>query len=194
MDLPLTDALIVAAVRTPIGRLGGTLSGVRSDDLAAHALRAAITRAGVDGGDLEDVVLGCANQAGEDSRDVARMAVLLADLPDHVGGTTVNRLCGSGLDAVAAASRMLRLGEGELYAAGGVESMSRAPWAVAKPGRGFPTGPATMHDTSLGWRFVNPDMERRGHTDSMGQTAENLAAGRWVAPDEPNGAEAAARR
>jgi acetyl-CoA acetyltransferase len=149
MDLQPTDALIVGAVRTPIGRLGGALSAVRPDDLAAHALREALARAGVDGGDLEDVVLGCANQAGEDSRDVARMAVLLADLPEKVGGTTINRLCGSGLDAVAAASRMLRLGEGELYAAGGVESMSRAPWAVAKPARGFQTGPATMHDTGL---------------------------------------------
>jgi acetyl-CoA acetyltransferase family protein len=194
MDLPLTDALIVAAVRSPIGRLGGVLSGVRPDDLAAHALREALARSGVNGADLEDVVLGCANQAGEDCRDVARMAALLADLPQHVGGTTINRLCGSGLDAVAAASRMLRLGEGELYAAGGVESMSRSPWAVAKPGRGFPTGPATMHDTSLGWRFVNPEMERRGHTDSMGQTAENLTAERWVAADETSDAEPAARR
>src|SRR4051812_7507802 len=122
MDLPVTDAMIVAAVRSPIGRLGGALSGVRPGDLAAHGLREAIARAGVDGADVEDVVLGCANQAGEDCRDVARMAVLLADLPEHVGGTTINRLCGSGLDAVAAASRMLRLGEGELYAAGGVES------------------------------------------------------------------------
>src|SRR4051794_38441399 len=138
-ELPLADALVVAAVRSPIGRLGGALSAVRPDDLAAHVLRAAVARSGVDGADLEDVVLGCANQAGEDCRDVARMAALLADLPQHVGGTTINRLCGSGLDAVAAASRMLRLGEGELYAAGGVESMSRAPWAVAKPGRGFAT-------------------------------------------------------
>jgi acetyl-CoA acetyltransferase family protein len=194
MDLTLTDALVVAAVRSPIGRLGGALSGVRPDDLAAHVLREALARAGLDGADIEDVVLGCANQAGEDCRDVARMAVLLAGLPEHVGGTTINRLCGSGLDAVAAASRMLRLGEGDLYAAGGVESMSRAPWAVAKPGLGFATGPQTMHDTSLGWRFVNPEMERRGHTDSMGQTAENLAAERWVAPDETGDAEAAARR
>jgi acetyl-CoA acetyltransferase family protein len=194
MDRTLTDALIVAAIRTPIGRLGAALSGVRPDDLAAHALREAVARAGVDGADLEDVVLGCANQAGEDCRDVGRMAALLADLPEHVGGTTVNRLCGSGLDAVAAASRMLRLGEGELYAAGGVESMSRAPWAVPKPGRGFQTGPQTMHDTSLGWRFVNPEMERRGHTDSMGQTAENLAADRWAAPGQADDAEAAARR
>jgi acetyl-CoA acetyltransferase family protein len=190
----LNEAVIVGAVRTPIGRLGGALSGVRPDDLAAHAVREVVARAGVDGADIEDVVLGCANQAGEDNRDVARMAALLADLPEHVGGTTINRLCGSGMDAVAAAARMLMVGEGELYVAGGVESMSRAPWAVPKPAKGFATGPQTMYDTSLGWRFVNPEMERRGHTDSLGQTAENLAAERYVAPDEADGAEAAARR
>jgi acetyl-CoA acetyltransferase family protein len=122
------------------------------------------------------------------------MAALLAGLPEQVGGTTINRLCGSGLDAVAYAARALMVGDGDAYVAGGVESMSRAPWAVAKPAKGFPTGPSTMYDTSLGWRFVNPRMEALGHTDSLGQTAENLVAERWVAPDEADDAEAAARR
>jgi acetyl-CoA acetyltransferase family protein len=188
------EAWIVAAVRTPIGRLGGALAAVRPDDLAALVVGEAVRRAGVDPGDVEDVVLGCANQAGEDNRDVARMAVLLAGLPESVGGTTVNRLCGSGLDAVAYAARGLLAGDGEVYVAGGVESMSRAPWAVAKPARGFATGPQTMHDTSLGWRFVNPRMEALGHTDSLGQTAENLVAERWAGfGEDPRGAEGAAR-
>ncbi|ADB49350.1 thiolase family protein [Conexibacter woesei] len=173
---PGTEAWIVEAVRTPIGRLGGTLAAARPDDLAAHAVAAAVARAGVPGEVIEDVVLGCANQAGEDNRDVARMAALLAGLPESVGGTTVNRLCGSGLDAVAYAARALMCGDGDLFVAGGVESMSRAPWAVAKPAKGFATGPATMHDTSLGWRFVNPRMEALGHTDALGITAENLVA------------------
>jgi 3-oxoadipyl-CoA thiolase len=171
-----SEAWIVGAVRSPIGRLGGALSGVRPDDLGAHVVRELIARTGVEPGDIEDVYFGCANQAGEDNRNVARMVALLADLPVEVAGATVNRLCGSGLEAVAAAARALMLGEAPLYVAGGVESMSRAPWAVAKPARGFPTGPATMFDTSLGWRFINPKMEERGHTDSLGQTAENLAA------------------
>ena len=174
----LGEAWIVAAARTPIGRLGGALAAVRPDDLAARAVEAAVERAGIDPAALEDVVLGCANQAGEDNRDVARMAGLLAGLPETVGGTTLNRLCGSGLDAVAYAARALMVGDGEAFVAGGVESMSRAPWAVAKPARGYATGPTTMHDTSLGWRFVNPEMERLGHTDSLGQTAENLVAER----------------
>ena len=187
----IADAWIVDAVRSPIGRLGGVLSGVRPDDLGAHVVRELVRRTGVPAGEIEDVYFGCANQAGEDNRDVARMVALLADLPETVPGATVNRLCGSGLEAVAAAARALMLGEGEAYIAGGVESMSRAPWAVPKPSRGFPTGPATMYDTSLGWRMVNPEMERRGHTDSLGQTAENLAAERYVfapgayGPDSP---------
>jgi 3-oxoadipyl-CoA thiolase len=187
------EAWIVGAVRTPIGRLGGTLSAVRPDDLAARAIAAVVERAGVEGADVEDVVLGCANQAGEDNRDVARMAALLAGLPETVGGTTVNRLCGSGLDAVSVAARALMAGDGDLYVAGGVESMSRAPWVVPKPEKGFPTGPRTMYDTSLGWRLVNPRMETLGHTAPLGVTAENLAAERWVAPDEADDAEAAAR-
>jgi acetyl-CoA C-acetyltransferase len=173
--MSIQDAWIVGAVRTPIGRLGGGLSGVRPDDLAADAIAALVERAGVDGGDVEDVVLGCANQAGEDNRSVARMAAILAGLPEHVGGTTVNRLCGSGLDAVSVAARALMLGDGDLYVAGGVESMSRAPWVVPKPVKGFATGPVTMEDTSLGWRLVNPRMEELGHTDPLGITAENLA-------------------
>ena len=170
------EAWIVEAVRTPIGRLGGALSAVRPDDLAALAVGEAVRRSGIAPETVEDVVLGCANQAGEDNRDVARMAALLAGLPETVGGTTVNRLCGSGLDAVVYAARALMCGDGDAFVAGGVESMSRAPWAVAKPAKGFATGPNTMEDTSLGWRFVNPEMEKLGHTDSLGQTAENLVA------------------
>ncbi len=178
MSGQLNEAWIVEAVRTPIGRLGGALAAVRPDDLAALAVGEAVRRSGVDPATLEDVVLGCANQAGEDNRDVARMAGLLAGLPESVGGTTINRLCGSGLDAISYAARALMVGDGDAFVAGGVESMSRAPWAVAKPAKGFATGPNTMEDTSLGWRFVNPEMEKLGHTDSLGQTAENLVAER----------------
>ncbi|MBX6342334.1 MAG: thiolase family protein [Thermomicrobiaceae bacterium] len=169
-----TEAWIIDAVRTPIGRHGGALAGVRPDDLAAGVLRALLDRSGIPPTDVEDVYLGCANQAGEDNRNVARMALLLAGLPVEVGGCTVNRLCASGLEAVAEATRALRLGEGHVYLAGGVESMSRAPWAVPKASRAFPTGNLTMYDTTLGWRFVNPKMEEMGHTESMGETAENL--------------------
>ncbi|MPZ89137.1 MAG: acetyl-CoA C-acyltransferase [Nitriliruptorales bacterium] len=172
-----TEAWILGALRTPVGRYGGALSQVRPDDLAAHALRGVVERTGIAPSDLEDVVLGCANQAGEDNRNVARMAALLADLPIEAAGVTVNRLCGSGLEAVANAARSVMVGEADAYLAGGVESMSRAPWAVGKPERAPARGERTMHDTALGWRFVNPEMERRGHTDSLGQTAENLAAG-----------------
>ena len=181
MSGQLNEAWIVEAVRTPIGRLGGALSAVRPDDLAALAVGEAVRRSGADPATLEDIVLGCANQAGEDNRDVARMAGLLAGLPESVGGTTINRLCGSGLDAITYAARALMVGDGDAFVAGGVESMSRAPWAVAKPAKGFATGPNTMYDTSLGWRFVNPEMERLGHTDSLGQTAENLVAERPAA-------------
>jgi 3-oxoadipyl-CoA thiolase len=171
----MTEALIVDAVRTPFGRHGGALAPVRPDDLAALTLRAVLERSGVPGGDIEDVILGCANQAGEDNRNVARMAALLADLPEHVGGSTVNRLCGSGLEAIASAARAIALGEAGAYLAGGVESMSRAPFVVPKPTRAYPTGPVEMVDTTLGWRLVNPRMEAMGHTDSLGITAENLA-------------------
>ena len=171
----MREAWIVGAVRTPIGRYGGALAGVRPDDLGAIVLKALVERHGVPPEDVEDVVMGCANQAGEDNRNVARMSLLLAGFPVSVAGVTVNRLCGSGLEGVCEAARALMLGEGHLYLAGGVESMSRAPWAVPKPESGFPRGPSVMYDTALGWRFVHPRMEAMGHTDSLGQTAENLA-------------------
>ena len=169
------EAWIVDAVRTPGGRHGGALAGVRPDDLAAIPLKALLERTGVPGGDLEDVYLGCANQAGEDNRNVARMALLLAGIPQSVGGSTVNRLCGSGLDAVASAARAVMLGEGAAYIGGGVESMSRAPWVMPKAERAFPTGNVTVYDTTLGWRFVNPRMQELYGTEAMGETAENLA-------------------
>ncbi len=171
----MTEAWIVGAVRTPIGRYGGALAGVRPDDLGAIVVKEILARTGVPGADVEDVYLGCANQAGEDSRNVARMSVLLAGLPLEVAACTVNRLCGSGLEAVASAARAVLAGEGHVYVGGGVESMSRAPWAMPKPRSGFPRGNLTAFDTALGWRFTNPDLEAAGHTDSLGQTAENLA-------------------
>jgi 3-oxoadipyl-CoA thiolase len=167
--------LIIDALRTPQGRYGGVLAGVRPDDLAAHVVRRAIERTGAPAQDVADVYMGAANQAGEDNRDVARMAALLAGLPVEVPGVTVNRLCASGLEAVNQASRALRVGEGDLYLAGGSESMSRAPWVVAKPEAGLPRGPQTMHDTALGWRLVNPVMAERYSTEQMGETAENVA-------------------
>ena len=181
----VTEAWIVGAVRTPIGRHGGALSPVRPDDLAALTLEALMERTGVPPEEVEDVYMGCANQAGEDNRNVARMALLLAGFPEHIGGTTINRLCGSGLDAVANAARAIMLGEAHAYVGAGVESVSRAPWAVPKPERAFPTGSATAYDTTLGWRFVNPKMEEMGHTDTLGMTAENLAQDRFLlSPDE----------
>jgi 3-oxoadipyl-CoA thiolase len=171
----MADALIIDAVRTPMGRYRGALAGVRPDDLAARAISAAIERTGVDPAGVQDVFMGAANQAGEDNRDVARMAALLAGLPVETPGVTVNRLCASGLEAVNQASRALRLGEGDLYLAGGVESMSRAPWVVPKPDTGLPRGPQTMHDTALGWRLINPRMAELYSTESMGETGENVA-------------------
>ena len=175
----IKEAWIVGAVRTPIGRHGGALGAVRPDDLGALALEALLERTGLPPEEVEDVYFGCANQAGEDNRNVARMSLLLAGLPETVSGATVNRLCGSGLEAVANAARAVMLGEADVYIGGGVESMSRAPWAVPKPERAFPTGNTTMYDTTLGWRFVNPRMEQMGHTDSLGMTAENLAQERF---------------
>jgi acetyl-CoA acyltransferase len=175
---------IVGAVRTPIGRHGGALSTVRPDDLGAIALEALMESTGLPPEEVEDVYFGCANQAGEDNRNVARMSLLLAGLPETVSGATVNRLCGSGLEAVANAARAVMLGEADVYIGGGVESMSRAPLAVPKPERAFPTGHTTMYDTTLGWRFVNPRMEALGHTDSLGVTAENLAEERFKATAE----------
>jgi 3-oxoadipyl-CoA thiolase len=159
-----------------MGFYRGALSGVRPDDLAAHVVRAVVERTGVDPAEIVDVYFGAANQSGEDNRDVARMAALLAGLPDSVPGATVNRLCASGLEAINCAARAVKLGEGDFYLAGGVESMSRAPWVVGKPERGLPRGEQTMHDTTLGWRFVNPRMAELGaSTESMGETGENVA-------------------
>ena len=172
----MSEAYVIDAIRTPMGAYRGDLAGVRPDDLAAHLIAALIKRGGVDPERITDVYLGAANQAGEDNRDVARMAALLAGLPFSVPGATVNRLCASGLEAVNAAARAVKLGEGDFYLAGGVESMSRAPWVVQKPERGFPRGSQTMHDTTLGWRMVNPRMAELGvSTESMGETAENVA-------------------
>jgi 3-oxoadipyl-CoA thiolase len=169
------EALIIDALRTPMGRYGGALSRMRPDDLAAHVVRFAVARSDADPAGIADVYFGAANQAGEDNRDLARMAALLAGLPVEVPGVTVNRLCASGLDAINQASRALRLGEGDLYLAGGAESMSRAPWVVPKPEAALPRGPQTMHDTALGWRLVNPRMAELHSTESMGETAENVA-------------------
>ena len=171
----MSRAVILSAVRTPIGRYGGALSGVRPDDLAAIAVRAAVDRAGVDPAQVEDVYLGCANQAGEDNRDVARMAVLLAGLPQSVAGVTMNRLCASGLAAVVSACHAVVAGDGDLFVAGGVESMSRAPLVTGKPDKAFPRGDRTMYDTTLGWRFPNPRMEAMFPLESMGETGENVA-------------------
>jgi 3-oxoadipyl-CoA thiolase len=172
----MPDAYILDAVRTPMGSYRGALSTVRPDDLAARVVGAVVERSGVDPAAITDVYFGAANQSGEDNRDVARMAALLAGLPDSIPGATVNRLCASGLEAINCAARAIKLGEGDLYLAGGVESMSRAPWVVGKPERGLPRGEQTMHDTTLGWRFVNPRMAGLGvSTESMGETGENVA-------------------
>jgi 3-oxoadipyl-CoA thiolase len=171
----MSAAYLVEAVRTPMGAYRGALAGMRPDDLAAHAVSAAVERSGVDPELITDVYMGAANQAGEDNRDVARMAALLAGLPVAIPGATVNRLCASGLEAVNQAARCVMLDEGDVYLAGGVESMSRAPWVVAKPERGLPRGEQTMYDTTLGWRLVNPRMAEAYSTETMGETAENVA-------------------
>jgi 3-oxoadipyl-CoA thiolase len=171
-------AVVLSAVRTPVGRYGGGLAGARPDDLAATAIAAAVERAGVPADAIEDVWFGCANQAGEDNRNVARMAALLAGLPDAVAGVTVNRLCASGLSAVVAAAHAVVAGDGDLFVAGGVESMSRAPLVMAKPDRPFPRGDQVVYDTTLGWRFPNPRLEQMFPLESMGETGENVAE-RW---------------
>jgi 3-oxoadipyl-CoA thiolase len=171
-------AVVLSAVRTPVGRYGGALAGVRPDDLAATAITAAVERAGVPADAIEDVWFGSANQAGEDNRNVARMAALLAGLPDSVAGVTVNRLCASGLSAVVAAAHAVAAGDGDLFVAGGVESMSRAPLVMAKPERAFPRGDQVVYDTTLGWRFPNPRLEEMFPLESMGETGENVAE-RW---------------
>jgi 3-oxoadipyl-CoA thiolase len=169
------DPVLVSAVRTAVGRHGGALAGVRPDDLGAVVLREAAARAGVDAGDVEDVLLGCANQAGEDNRNVARMSALLAGFPVEVPGQTVNRLCGSGLQAVNSACQAVRAGEADVLLAGGVESMSRAPWVMLKPETAWPRGAPATADTVLGWRFVNPAFPVEW-TVSLGETAENVAS------------------
>ena len=171
----LEDVVIVSAVRTPIGKLGGALATVRPDDLGALVIAEAVKRAGVDPAAVEEVFFGCANQAGEDNRNVARMATLLAGLPTSVGGVTVNRLCASGLTAVNQAARAIRCGEGDVYVAGGVESMTRAPYSVPKNPQAFgPPGNVTAWDTTLGWRYPNPKMEAMFPLEQMGETAENI--------------------
>jgi 3-oxoadipyl-CoA thiolase len=175
----MTDAVIIDAVRTPVGRHGGALASVRPDDLAALAVRAVLARPGVEAAEVEDVVLGCANQAGEDNRNVARMAALLAGCPIEVAGQTVNRLCGSGLQAVNTACHAAKLGEGSVFVAGGVESMSRAPWVTLKPETGYPRGTPESADTVLGWRFVNPAFPDHW-TVGLGVTAENVADDRGI--------------
>jgi 3-oxoadipyl-CoA thiolase len=174
----VSHAVVIAGVRTPIGRYGGALADVRADDLAGLAIAEAVKRAGVAPEEIEDVYFGCANQAGEDNRNVARMGVLLAGLPESVAGVTMNRLCASGLAAVVSACHAVAAGDGDLFVAGGVESMSRAPFVFGKPERAFPRGNQTVWDTTLGWRFPNPRLEQMFPLESMGETGENVAE-RW---------------
>jgi 3-oxoadipyl-CoA thiolase len=173
---PLREAWIVEAVRTPVGRYGGALAGVRPDDLAATVLEAVVARSGIDPAIIDDVILGCANQAGEDNRNIARMALLIAGLPVEVAGQTVNRLCGSGLQAVASAAQAIAVGDADVVIAGGVESMSRAPLVTLKPESGYERGTRELVDTTIGWRFVNPVLDAKYPTISLGETAERVAA------------------
>jgi 3-oxoadipyl-CoA thiolase len=177
------EAWIIDAVRTPVGRYGGALATVRPDDLAALVIRAIVDRTKVDPGIVEDVILGCANQAGEDNRNVARMALLLAGLPVEVGGLTVNRLCGSGLQAINSAAHAIAVDDGDVFIAGGVESMTRAPYVMAKAEAAWDRGSREAYDTTLGWRFVNPKLAAKHHPYSMGETAENVAD-RWTVTRE----------
>ncbi len=176
----MDEAVIISAVRTPIGKYAGALKDVRPDDLAALVIAEAVQRAGVPKDAIEDVILGCANQAGEDNRNVARMALLLAGLPISVAGQTVNRLCGSGLQAVNSAAQAIQTGAGDLFVAGGVESMTRAPLVMGKPEAAFPRGTMTLQDTTLGWRFINPRLSEMHYPYSMGETAENVAEAHHV--------------
>jgi len=171
----VSRAVVLSAVRTPVGRYGGALAGERPDDLAALVIKEAVDRAGIDAGEIEDVYFGAANQAGEDNRNVARMGALLAGLPESVAGVTLNRLCASGLSAVVSACHAVAAGDGDLFVAGGVESMSRAPLVMAKPDAAWPRGNQTVWDTTLGWRFPNPKMEAMFPLESMGETGENVA-------------------
>jgi 3-oxoadipyl-CoA thiolase len=180
----MSRAVVLSAVRTPVGRYGGALSHIRPDDLAAMAIGAAVERAEVEPGEIEDVYFGAANQAGEDNRNVARMGALLAGLPESVAGVTLNRLCASGLSAVVSACHAVAAGDGELFVAGGVESMSRAPLVMAKPEQAFPRGDQTVFDTTLGWRFPNPRMAELFPLESMGETGENVAERYGVTREE----------
>lgn len=175
MAMGSQSAVIVDAVRTPVGRYNGILRDIRPDDLAAHVIRELIRRTGLDPNRIDDVIFGASNQAGEDNRNVGRMALLLAGLPVAVAGQTVNRLCGSGMQAVASAAHAIKAGEGEVFIAGGVESMTRAPFVMAKPAAAFPRGEVKLSDTTLGWRFTNPALAERHRPYSMGETAENVA-------------------
>ncbi len=180
----MDEAVILSAVRTPLGRYGGALKDMRPDDLAAIVIAEAVRRAGVSPDVIEDVIMGCANQAGEDNRNVARMALLLAGLPVSVAGQTVNRLCGSGLQAINSASHAIQVGEGNIFVAGGVESMTRAPLVMAKPAGAWPRGEMKLQDTTLGWRFLNPRLAEMHQPYSMGETAENVAERHHVSRED----------
>jgi 3-oxoadipyl-CoA thiolase len=194
LDRPIREAWIVAALRTPFGRYGGALAPVRPDDLAAAVIRALIDRTGIEPAAIEDVILGCANQAGEDNRNVARMALLLAGLPVEVAGMTVNRLCGSGLQAVNSAAHAIAVGDGDVFIAGGVESMTRAPLVMLKPEAAYERGARELVDTTLGWRFVNPALAARHHPYSMGETGENVAEQLGVSREEQDAFALASQR
>jgi len=180
----VSRAVVLSAVRTPVGRYGGVLAGERPDDLAALVIGEAVSRAGIPAGEIEDVWFGAANQAGEDNRNVARMAALLAGLPESVAGVTVNRLCASGLSAIVGACHAVAAGDGDLFVAGGVESMTRAPLVMAKPEHAFARGNQTLWDTTLGWRFPNPRLEELFPLESMGETGENVAERYGVSREE----------
>jgi 3-oxoadipyl-CoA thiolase len=194
LDRPVREAWIVAALRSPFGRYGGALASVRPDDLAAAVIRALVERSGIDPALIEDVILGCANQAGEDNRNVARMAALLAGLPVEVAGLTVNRLCGSGLQALNSASHAIACGDGDVFIAGGVESMSRAPFVMLKPETAFERGDRALVDTTLGWRFVNPALAAAHHPYSMGETGENVAEKLGISREEQDAFALASQR
>jgi 3-oxoadipyl-CoA thiolase len=194
LDRPIREAWIVAALRTPFGRYGGALASVRPDDLAAAVIRALIDRTGIDPAAVEDVILGCANQAGEDNRNIARMALLIAGLPVEVGGLTVNRLCGSGLQAVNSAAHAIAVGDGDVFIAGGVESMTRAPYVMLKPEAAYERGGRELVDTTLGWRFVNPALAARHQPYSMGETGENVAERIGVSREEQDAFALASQR
>jgi len=181
---PARTPVVVDGLRTPFGRYGGALAGVRPDDMAAHVIRAVLERTGVEPAAVDDVIIGAANQAGEDNRNVGRMAALLAGLPVEVPGATVNRLCGSGMNAVINAAHAIVAGDGDLFVAGGVESMTRAPFVMAKPSAAFPRGEQTLYDTTLGWRFTNPRLADAYYPYSMGETAENVVEQRGVTREE----------